>query len=300
MKAIYVLFFMFLCPFLSPAQTVTVSGKCMTGNITLNKIADLNGKSAYQGTAQVLGYDGITITVYWIGAPDNVWVIDYEGQPYFYNTCTSVQPPSTENTSCHWIPVEGTECPGSPALVVNGTGTQSLAVSLHSLDGKVVDEQVSLVWKTSSESNNKGFEIQRSNDAVTWKKIGFVNGGLNSTQELNYVFNDIAPIQGSNFYRLKQYDMDGKATLSSIINVEVLNSGTYTLSNNPGNGIYTLHMRTANGVKMSISDLAGRRLIHKNIDAGIHQIDISEYAPGIYLLHLQVGNKIKTEKLLKQ
>lgn len=298
MKTFYTFFFLLFCSFLSNAQTVNVSGQCITGTITLNKISDMNGKAAFQGTGKVLGIDQITVTVYWIGAPDNVWVIDYEGQPYFMNTCSTSLPPATSGTSCQWTAVQGTDCTGAAPLVVGGGGT--LPVTLFGFTAQEENNQALLHWKTSSELNNQGFEIQRSKDAIDWNKIGFVKGAVNSSLEKNYSFTDEDPLPGKNFYQLLQYDLDGKFVATPIVNVDIFRTRYYTISNNPGNGVYRLNIHSNNVVAISVTDMTGRRLLRQQIGAGIHQIDISKYSQGTYLLHLQIGTKGFTEKLVKQ
>jgi hypothetical protein len=298
MRIFYSLFFLLFCSFLASAQTVNVSGQCMTGTITLNKIADIDGKTAFQGVGTVDGNAGITVSIYWIGTPDNVWVIDFDGQPYYLNTCNTLLPSATGDASCSWTAVTGTTCTGGAALVVNGSG--ALPVKLFGFTAQEKNNQTLLLWKTASEINNKGFEIQRSNDGVNWNKIGFVNGAVNSSLQKNYSFNDRAPLPGKNFYRLLQYDLDGNQTFSPVVNVDIFKTGYYTLGNNPGNGIYRLNINSANRVIISVSDMTGRKLISKHIDAGIHQLDISKYAQGTYLLRLQIGTEVFTEKLIKQ
>jgi hypothetical protein len=298
MKVFYLFFFLLFFSFLAGAQTVNVSGQCMTGTITLSKIADIDGKAAYQGTGTVDGAAGVTVSVYWIGGSDNVWVIDFDGQPYYMNTCNTSLPSATGNALCNWTAVSGTTCTGGAALVVNGSGT--LPVTLISFTAREENNQAILHWKTASEINNKGFEIQRSNDVINWNKIGFVNGSVNSSLERSYSFNDAAPLPGKNYYRLVQYDLDGKTTFSTVVNVDIFKAGYYTLGNNPGNGIYRLNINSARGAIILVSDMTGRRLISQHLDAGIHQLDISNYAHGTYLLHLQIGTEIFTEKLIKQ
>lgn len=258
----------------------------------------MNGKAAFQGSGKVLGYPGITVTVYWIGSPDNVWVIDYEGQPYYYNTCNTTLPSASDNSSCKWTAVEGTECPGSTALVVNGTG--ALPVSLFGFTAQEENNNALLHWKTGSELNNRGFEIQRSKDAINFDKIGFINGALNSSLEKDYSFIDEAPLPGKNFYRLLQYDLDGKSVSSPVVNVTIFKAGYFTISNNPGNGVYQLNIHSTNKAIISVSDMTGRRLMRQQIGAGVRKLDISKYSRGIYLLHLQIGSDYFTEKLVKQ
>ncbi len=298
MRLFYTIFFLLSLPFLAGAQTVNVSGQCMTGTITLNKIADIDGKAAYQGTGTVDGFAGVTISVYWLGAPDNLWVLDYDGQPYFQNACNTELPAMTGSGACPWTAVDGTSCTGGTALIITGNG--ALPVSLVSFTAHEKNKQAVLNWKTASENNNKGFEIQRSKDGINWNSIGFVNGAGNSSVEKNYSFNDATPLPGKNLYRLIQYDFDGNRSFSSVVTVDIFKAGYYTLSNNPGNGVYRLHINAANGVEISVLDLAGRRLIRKTIDAGIQDVDISKYAQGTYLLQIRIANEIFTEKLIKQ
>ncbi len=60
--------------------------------------------------------------------------------------------------------------------------------------------KVRLVWKTASEFNNAGFEIERSADGNTgWQKILSVKGAGNSSGEVTYSYNDLTPIRGNNF-----------------------------------------------------------------------------------------------------
>lgn len=78
-----------------------------------------------------------------------------------------------------------------------------------------------LTWQTASETNNSGFDILRSNDAKNWVAIGFVPGQGNSSQLVNYSFIDRPLAHGIFYYRLRQMDFDGKATLSKMRMVEI-------------------------------------------------------------------------------
>ncbi len=95
----------------------------------------------------------------------------------------------------------------------------SMPVTLLSFDGKSgVDGNV-LRWKTVSETNNAGFEVERGVDGKIFEKMGFVDGGGNSQGIKEYSFTDPQPY-GITYYRLKQIDFDGKSELSTIISVK--------------------------------------------------------------------------------
>ncbi len=74
-----------------------------------------------------------------------------------------------------------------------------------------------IFWSTASENNSYVFEVQRSNDAVHFEKIGAVTGSGISGTARQYQFEDIKIVNPAYYYRLKQMDNDGKYILSNII-----------------------------------------------------------------------------------
>ena len=83
-----------------------------------------------------------------------------------------------------------------------------------------------LTWQTASEVNNEGFHIERSEDAKSWKAIGFVKGNGTTAETQDYSFLDSASVSGGRgrdvlvkrlYYRLKQMDFDGQYEYSDII-----------------------------------------------------------------------------------
>jgi hypothetical protein len=85
-----------------------------------------------------------------------------------------------------------------------------LPVQLVSFSGNRVSEGIELIWKTSQEKNSKSFEIERSRDALDYKSIGEINAIGNSNVGKTYQFLDSNPLEGINYYRLKQNDFDKK------------------------------------------------------------------------------------------
>jgi len=79
-------------------------------------------------------------------------------------------------------------------------------IELKSFYATRIDNGIELNWATLSETNNKGFEIQRSDDATNWEVLGFVEGQGNSRDEINYSFIDKNP-EKVNYYRLNQVDL---------------------------------------------------------------------------------------------
>lgn len=95
-----------------------------------------------------------------------------------------------------------------------------LPVNFISLNGKLDGDKAILTWSTATEFNNKGFEVQRSNDSKNFYDMGFVNEHNNSSEINTYTYTDVKVAGGSNYYRLKQIDNDGKFTYSSVIKLD--------------------------------------------------------------------------------
>lgn len=90
-----------------------------------------------------------------------------------------------------------------------------LPVHMLSFATRQYADKVELLWTTSQEQNNMGFQIERSFDGINWNKIGFVNGRNNMTPEA-YNFMDLHPGGKVIFYRLKQIDRDLDGKYSSV------------------------------------------------------------------------------------
>jgi hypothetical protein len=294
-RNIYAAFLLLLLPCIAFAQTISVSGRCISGTSTLNKVADEAGRVAYQGTGTVDGNTGVSISIFWIGAPDNVWVLAFDGQPYFSNACNRSTPPSTSTAGCPWTALDGS-CTGT-ALSVVGTGT--LPIQISSFIATKAGGQVQLSWTTASETNNKGFNVQRSQDGANWVTIGFVNGAGQSAQERAYRYTDAVPLKGKNYYRLLQVDFDNRSSASTVVVADIAGKLFYTLQH-AGNGYYRLLIDAGETVALKVVDLNGKKLVEKTAAQGLQEIDLSSYANGVYLLQLQKDNRVLTEKLIKQ
>ena len=96
----------------------------------------------------------------------------------------------------------------------------ALPVKLISFTGSDINNQyILLKWSTSSEINSKYFELQKSEDGVSFTTFAQVNAAGNTNLIQNYSANDYHPENGYNFYRLKIIDLDGTLSYSNIIAV---------------------------------------------------------------------------------
>ena len=96
-------------------------------------------------------------------------------------------------------------------------GAAPLPVELVSLSAKPVGRTTQLEWATATESNSASFAVERSRDGRAFETIGEVGAAGASVRVIEYRFTDGAPAAGTNYYRLRQRDLDGTETLSNVI-----------------------------------------------------------------------------------
>jgi len=172
-----------------------------------------------------------------------------------------------------------------------------LPVELVRFDAFAKDNQTLLEWQTASEINNEGFEIQKSNDGISWEKLEFVEGKGTSSNSNTYASIDRFPTQGSNYYRLKQMDLDGKFELSKTVVVDFNRQKEVEIFPNPAKDQLTL----INGEgKATIYNSLGQAVKQFAIDGNKATIQLSELEDGQYYLRVhQEDGTIVTKQFSK-
>lgn len=204
---------------------------------------------------------------------------------------------------------------GSPPLVDIGAYESSgapLPVELARFDATVNDRGVTLTWKTASETDNAGFAVQRRHAASDWTQVGFVKGaGTTGTpQSYRFVDADLPYASDSLRYRLKQIDADGSASFSRAIAVRVGPPEQLELQApfpNPASTEATIRYAVPEGAedhpfKLVLYDVLGRtvRTIASGPRVGRNETTLrtADLSSGTYFLHLRVGDRSETDRLI--
>jgi hypothetical protein len=198
-----------------------------------------------------------------------------------------------------------------------------LPVELTSFSASVVGNTVKLNWKTETEVNNYGFDVERNTPLNplsrgeaegrgVWEKIGFVNGNGNSNSPKSYSFTDANVLSGKYSYRLKQIDNDGQFEYSKTIEVDLGAPTKFELSQNypnPFNPVTKIKYTIPN-VTLSMSSRAESRdegslvvlkvydvlgnevttLVNEEKPAGVYEVEFSSVglASGIYFYRIAI------------
>lgn len=166
-----------------------------------------------------------------------------------------------------------------------------------------------LKWTTATETNNSGFEVQRSVNNGKYEVIGFVKGAGNSRQLRNYSFTDAAKLTGNVCYRLRQIDFNGNSELSksACVNISEEKITTEVLPTpNPFNNSLQLNYATATegNAHIEVVDMLGKVQLQTNehVNKGANSIHLNtETLPlGIYFLRVSQGSEVLTKRIVKK
>ena len=197
---------------------------------------------------------------------------------------------------------------GTIATLAIVTGT--VPVELVSFSGTAMKDGIKLSWRTATELNNLGFEVERCMDENQFITIGFVDGAGTSTETRYYSFIDRFNPENKNpiKYRLKQVDFDGSFEYSNVIEVEVYYPLVFKLDQNYPNPFnpstkikYTIP--DDGYTELKVYDLMGNlisTLVSETKPAGSYEIvfEASHIPSGVYFYTLTLGDLISTNKML--
>lgn len=196
-----------------------------------------------------------------------VWSVCFKVDSFSYFYCATCNPLN--------IPL--------PVNLLSFTGTKENATSI-------------LTWSTSGEHNNSHFILERSRDSKNFTAISdrikskAING--NSSSQLDYSFTDLTPLNGHNYYRLQQVDIDGHVSHSKTVDVYFGNETMVNLYPNPVNTLLNVDINSplSTSAIMKIMDATGRvvKTIEMNVQMGSNHftIDLESLADGVYMIHV--------------
>ena len=184
-------------------------------------------------------------------------------------------------------------------------GSDPLPVKLLSFNAEKANQAVQFSWTTTAEVNNKEFGVQRSETGEKWNDIAVVKGQGNSNGIHTYKAEDLMPLPGVSYYRLRQTDNDGASVYSKVKLIDFSGAAMEAMRvyPNPASGRLNVIANTFDGkVGYTIIGTDGRQvgsgMLQNTISAT--GINISNLKAGMYILKLQNEKNTKTIKFMVQ
>jgi len=202
-------------------------------------------------------------------------------------------------------------------LLINKS--QTLPVELIYFYGVVQTNGILLKWGTATETNNFGFEIERSYDLASgWLMIDFILGSGTSNVPIDYEYFDTTlNMSGTVYYRLKQVDIVGSFEYSDTIDIDFINSvemiddvipnefGVLQNYPNPFNSTTNFQINVAimSEITMELFDTNGQKI--KTLFKGelypgtySYKLNMNDFSSGTYLMKILSNNYSTIKKIL--
>jgi len=202
------------------------------------------------------------------------------------------------------------------------TISNDVPVELTSFNASASKHGIELKWSTATETNNKGFDVQKRTNDRNFQSIGFVDGSGTTTIKHDYTFFDGSTISGKVYYRLCQIDLDGAFKYSEVLESEEKFPSQFSLMQNYPNPfnpstVITWQLAVGAHVTLKVYDVLGNEvatLVNEVKTPGSYEVEFQStagnrqlaggvsvkggYASGIYFYQLKAGNFVQTKKMI--
>ncbi|WP_353717839.1 T9SS type A sorting domain-containing protein [Dyadobacter sp. 676] len=210
---------------------------------------------------------------------------------------------NTLATGRYTLEIQGGSCKSAPSTALFGVNIP-LPIYISDFDGKAVEKGVELTWNVVAEQDGKEFEILRYDERMQNEEIlGKV--GLTDQRTGKYSFLDENPLSGTNYYQLKQIDIDGTYTKSKIVavNADVLVGSL--VAPNPAQDYVNVRFssRKASTSDVTIYNLAGQPVSKSTIriseGKNDHRINVKKLGGGHYFIRINNGSEATKLRFIK-
>ncbi len=183
-------------------------------------------------------------------------------------------------------------------------GLNPLPIELLDFKAKSAAGKININWSTITETNNDYFTVEKSVDGKVWSSIATLEGAKNSNMVLNYQTADATPVNGLQYYRLKQTDINGASTYSAIVPVNFNHKTADKVSfyPNPVNNILNIKLDSeeTDMVSIVLMNAMGQTVMEmNNVSGHSFTLDVSSLENGVYFLEVARADGISKTKIIK-
>ncbi len=187
-------------------------------------------------------------------------------------------------------------------LSANKTISISSILPVTGLEFSVVKNTngVLLQWSTNTEVNTDHFEIEYSADGIHFNSIGSADASGNSNVPVNYQWIHSNPPGGTNFYRIKEIDIDGRFTFSETRQVYITPVHASIFPNPVINELKLSFPYSGKPVTASVMNSSGAVVMTQKITHELTTIPVKNLSGGIYLLVINDNHSPVILRFVKQ
>src|SRR5688572_24492842 len=245
----------------------------------------INGKLWLGANSTIVIFTGGVLTA--SGSPSET--VKIGGDVKFEGTQGSLTGPAIANGSTGSSPTGFTPFPEIP-----------LPVKFIAFNVARQNADVLVQWATAEEYNNQYFEVERSIDGSNWTAIATVGGAGNTSAIQSYTYTDKNATAKVLYYRIRQVDVDGKSSLTSVRMVKnELGSADIKISSSPSNAVYVHFSQKLNAnIVVRMVTACGQLVSQQSLNNPVGQVlvPVSGNLKGIFIVTVTDGRGLQVSK----
>lgn len=241
------------------------------------KLGGFFSSLSLDNNSSIIIYSGGTLSS--SGAWQNLMLA---GQQIFASSYPSIAGPQIANTGSNGF-----------------TGFNPLPVKFVGFTVTMKAKDALIQWATSEEMNANIYEVERSFDGNTWNTIAYVAATGNSSSVSNYSYTDKNLSAKLVYYRIKEVDIDGKTSVTSIKSVrqDISSSAAdIKIASIQNKVLLQFPQQVTGSVLVRFVSVNGQVADQQSINNPVGQVVLNSKLTGIYIISISNGQQINTAK----
>ncbi|MFN3405034.1 MAG: M12 family metallo-peptidase [Cytophagaceae bacterium] len=175
-----------------------------------------------------------------------------------------------------------------------------LPLTLLDFQSQIESGKVKLSWNTISEVNTSHFEVEKSEDGITFQKIAHVLAAGNFSGMKSYMYMDVY-FTNNSFYRLKMVDKDGTYTYSNVVHQLIDDFDNVMIYPQPVSSgeTFFINVQVDQTADVTLVDYLGKQLkLNYKINESFISAETTDLSKGAYVVLIRDNKSVRSFRLI--
>ena len=174
---------------------------------------------------------------------------------------------------------------------LSGLATCSIVLPVTWVNVKTICSNTgnTITWTVANQINNKCFEILKSTDGINFYSIGNIKGDGNYEYIKTFTYKDNENnFSLQNYYKIRQIDLNGRYTESTIVYCQTENTQSITIGSNPFTSSLNIINSAGTISVVEVYDAIGRKMTEMMDTENLKTLTVESYnwQGGVYFIHI--------------
>jgi hypothetical protein len=182
-----------------------------------------------------------------------------------------------------------------------GGPNNPLPVTLLSFEATCTAGEITATWSTASETNNRMFLIEQSNDVAQWSTVDTISGSGNSNALLSYTSRFTTGGAGVSYLRLVQIDFNGNREIFEpiVVTCAETTANEVMIYPNAVSDVANVEIRSAEPLDVQLHVYSSTGQLVRSVECALKsgsnftRVDVSDLGSGIYLVVLANSKQVE-------